>query len=172
MDRDGVLIEDCRYPYELKDLRLIYDIIPHLHWAQEEGFKLLIMTNQSGIARGIFSVQQFEQFQAQVNRKLLERGVRIDGVYYCPYLKGASVPRYDRDSPDRKPHPGMYLKARDDFSLSLEDSFMIGDKLSDRIEYPGLRSYILESSYTPKSGEKLFPDFDSIFREIKHAIHR
>ncbi|MDC7222658.1 MAG: HAD family hydrolase [Spirochaetales bacterium] len=170
LDRDGVIIEDVSYPHRPEDLHLREGLIPHLKWAREQGFKLIIVTNQSGIARGIFTVDQFEAFQELVNGALRDRGVSIDGVYYCPFLEEGSVAPFDRDSEDRKPKAGMFLKAREDFSLSLEDSFMVGDKFSDRIEYPGLRSLILRSPYTEGCGGVLYEDFDALFREIEREI--
>jgi D-glycero-D-manno-heptose 1,7-bisphosphate phosphatase len=170
LDRDGIIIEDVSYPCQREDLHIQEELIPYLKWAVSQGYKLIIVTNQSGISRGIFTVDQYEAFQNLVNEALAERGVDIDGVYYCPYLKEGTVVPFNRDSEDRKPKPGMILKARDDFALSLEDSFMIGDKFSDIIEYPGLRSFILRSPYTEGHSEHTYDDFASLFQEIKNGI--
>ena len=170
LDRDGVLIEDVSYPHKKEDLRIREDIIPHLVRAQKKGFKLIIMTNQSGIARGLFSVEQYEFFQQMVNRELERRKVFIDGVYFCPYLKGGTVAIYDKDSEDRKPGAGMFVRAQADFSLDMVHSFMIGDKFSDIIDYPGLRSLIIKSRYTADKPEMTYNDFDSLFQVIENEI--
>ncbi len=170
LDRDGVIIEDVSYPHQKKDLHIREEIIPHLLWAQSHGFKLIIMTNQSGIARGLFTVSQYEAFQDLLRGELEKRRVFIDGVYYCPYLKEGTVAPYNRDSEDRKPCPGMFVKARADFSLDMEKSFMIGDKISDIIEYPGLRSLIISSKYTAGKPEMTYDSFDSLFQVIRNEI--
>lgn len=170
MDRDGIVIDDVSYPYKKEDLHIREEIIPHLKWAQAKGFKIVIVTNQSGIARGYFTLQQYRSFEALVNQALAERDVFVDAVYFCPFHEKGSVEPYNVESEERKPAPGMFFKARDDLNLSLEDSFMVGDKFSDNIDYPGLRSLILESPYTRGKSGLTYESFDLLFREIRNGI--
>ena len=171
LDRDGTLIEDVPYPHRREHLRLREDLIPHLKWAKSRGFKLIVASNQSGIARGLFTVQQYEAFQTMVEEELARKGVVLDGAYYCPYHKDGMLEPWNCDSIDRKPGPGMFLRAKEDFNLDLSQSFMIGDNFSDRIALPELQCYILKSRYTADKPDEIFADFDAIFKEIMDAVH-
>lgn len=169
LDRDGVLIEDVSYPHRLEDLHLTADIIPHLLWAQTAGIKLIIVTNQAGIAKGKFTMDDFVAFQSELIDQLKQRGVDITKTYFCPCHKEGIVTPFNIDSPDRKPKPGMFLKAEKEFNLDLSRSYMIGDKFSDNILVPELKCFILESGYTREHADagKTYPDLDTIFGEIK-----
>ncbi|MBN2627150.1 MAG: HAD family hydrolase [Spirochaetales bacterium] len=171
LDRDGIVIEDVSYPHKPADLHIREDLIPHLKKARKRGFKLIIVTNQAGIARGKFTLEQYESFQDLVNRELEKRGVTPDAVYYCPYHEKGIVEPYNRASEDRKPRPGMFLKAQKDFDLDLSRSFMVGDKSSDRIELPQLRCYILQSPYTEAQGDRdTYESFEALFEEMEHEL--
>ncbi|OQX28704.1 MAG: hypothetical protein B0D92_07565 [Spirochaeta sp. LUC14_002_19_P3] len=171
LDRDGVIIEDVGYPHRLEDLRFKEELIPYLKWAAGQGFKLISVSNQAGIARGLFSMEQYQVFQKEVEKGLRDRGVVLDGVYFCPCHPQGTVPPYNTDSVNRKPKPGLFLEAQRVFNLDLSRSFMLGDKFSDRIELPGLRCLILRSRYTEHAPEGTFKDIDAIFEEISHEIH-
>lgn len=167
LDRDGVIIEDVGYPHRLEDLRFREKLIPHLKWAAGRGLKLISVSNQAGIAKGLFSMEQYRVFQEGVEKGLLDRGVLLDGVYFCPCHPQGIIPPYNIESLNRKPKPGMFLEAQRNFNLDLTGSFMIGDKFSDRIELPGLRCLILRSRYTVHDPEGTFSDIDAVFEEIK-----
>jgi histidinol phosphatase-like enzyme len=83
-----------------------------------------------------------------MNDKFLEKGIHLAGFYYCPYHKNGSVETYKRESDCRKPKPGMFLAAARDLNIDLSQSVMIGDKQSDRIELPQLRTFVIKSKYT------------------------
>lgn len=170
LDRDGILIEDVSYPHKLNDLHIKEDILPHLRWAQKEGFLLIIITNQAGVAKGKFTLEQYHAFQKKLLTDLNELGVVIDDTYFCPYHKDGIVKEYAIESYDRKPNPGMIIKALEKFNIDITKSYMIGDKFSDNIDLQGLRSFILESQYTRDLEGNCYKDFDSIFKEIKGAI--
>lgn len=169
LDRDGILIEDVCYPHRPQDLNLNLDLIPYLRWAIKEGFLLIIVTNQAGIAKGKFTLKQYEMFQSELEKDLAYLKTKIDATYYCPYHKDGIIKPYNIDSEDRKPKPGMIIKAVDEFNIDLKQSFMIGDKMSDKIEIADLRCYILESEYN--RGEKgTYSSFEDIFKEIKSGM--
>jgi D-glycero-D-manno-heptose 1,7-bisphosphate phosphatase len=98
---------------------------------QALGFALVVATNQSGIARGYFSEEQMHAFHRLLQDELAQAGVRIEAFYHCPFHPEASVSEYRRDSPLRKPRPGMLLLAADELGLDLAASYAIGDKRSD-----------------------------------------
>ncbi len=132
LDRDGVLIEDVGYPHRDEDLRLVPGAAEAIRAWNEDGRVVVVVTNQSGVARGLFSLERMQSFNALIAARLAEAGARIDAVYACPYHPDAVEDRWRHpDHPDRKPNPGMILRAADDLDLDLGGSILIGDRESD-----------------------------------------
>ena len=132
LDRDGVLNRDTGYPHREHDLELIPGAAEAVRLLNRHGFFTVIVTNQSGVARGMFRTDQMDAFNALLVRRLQTAGAVIGAVYACPYHASAIEDRWRHpDHPDRKPNPGMILRAAADHRLDLKRSFMIGDKPSD-----------------------------------------
>lgn len=149
LDRDGVVIEDTHYPKDpAKDLVLIPEIVPLIKKAKECGFLVVIASNQSGVARGKFTLEEAHAFHHAVLKELEARGAFVDASYLCPYHEGGSVPEYTKKSFDRKPAPGMFLRAAKDLGIDLAASIMVGDKPVDVIEGLALRTFILKGGYS------------------------
>ncbi len=113
-----------------------------------KGYIIVVVTNQAGVAKGKFTEDEVQRASSMDGAAFLEKGIPIAGFYYCPFHKNGTVEAYRRDSDCRKPKPGMFLTAARDLEIDLSASIMIGDKPSDRIELPELRSYILKSKYS------------------------
>ncbi len=132
LDRDGVLIEDVGYPHRPDQLRLTPGAGAAVARLKAAGYVTVIVTNQSGVARGYFSLEQMQAFNALLVERLAQDGGVIDAVYACPYHAEAADPRWRHpDHPDRKPNPGMILRAVADQDLDPTRSLMIGDQPSD-----------------------------------------
>lgn len=131
LDRDGTLNHDEGYTHDVGKLRLLEHVVEGLQLLSDLGLRLIITTNQSGIARGIFTERQMRSFNDHLIRTLGAHAVTIDGVYYCPYHPSSGVGRFRRESPLRKPRPGMLLQAAREHHIDLGSSFMVGDKKSD-----------------------------------------
>lgn len=131
LDRDGTLNVDVGYAHRPQDLALLEGVLPGLRKLQQLGFALVVVTNQSGIARGYFNEAEMHEFHAELTRVLRAGGVELQGIYFCPYHPTAGQDAYRVDSPLRKPNPGMLLAAAADLELDLAASFAIGDKRSD-----------------------------------------
>ena len=131
LDRDKTLIEDPSYIDAPNAVRLLPGVGPALRRLSEAGYKLVIVTNQSGIARGILGVSTLEAIHAELARQLQSEGVRLAGIYYCPYYPGGSVPEFCRESDERKPASGMLLRAARELDLDLAQSWMTGDSPRD-----------------------------------------
>jgi D-glycero-D-manno-heptose 1,7-bisphosphate phosphatase len=131
LDRDGVINEDVGYVHKPEDFRFTDGIFAFCRAAREKGYLLIVVTNQAGIARGYYTEGDFRRLTDWMRARFLEQGVGIDAVYSCPYHPEHGLGAYKRDSFDRKPNPGMILKARDAFDLDLARSILIGDKNSD-----------------------------------------
>jgi D-glycero-D-manno-heptose 1,7-bisphosphate phosphatase len=131
LDRDGVINVDRCYVRTREEFQFREGIFELCRAAQELGYTLLVVTNQSGIARGYYSEAEFLDLSEWMIRQFAEREIRIARVYYCPYHPTHGIGKYKVDSPDRKPNPGLLLRAQVEFNLDLQSSALIGDKFSD-----------------------------------------
>ena len=95
------------------------------------GFKIVVVTNQSGIARGLLTEETLAQIHAELRRQLSEKGAHLDAIYYCPYHPEGTVEAYAMESDLRKPQPGMLLKAAEEMDIDLPASWMVGDDARD-----------------------------------------
>ena len=130
LDRDGVLIHEEHYLSCLEQITLYDDVAEGLKRLKEQGFLLIMVTNQSGVSRGYFDEEFVKAAFEKINKNLSSAEVAIDAMYYCPHhIKGN--PPYNIECDCRKPAPGMIQNACRDFEIDLDRSFMIGDKLCD-----------------------------------------
>jgi D-glycero-D-manno-heptose 1,7-bisphosphate phosphatase len=118
------------YLHRPEDVRWVDGIVPLCRTAMELGYKLVVVTNQSGIARGFYSMTQYEELTAWIRSELLHEGVTLDAVYCCPYHP-EGLGEYRREHEDRKPGPGMLLRASRELGVELAQSVMVGDRCSD-----------------------------------------
>lgn len=124
LDRDGTINVDFGYVYEKDKLVFVSGVLEALAEIQAAGFKLIIITNQSGIGRGYFSLEQYRDFERFMLERMADAGVMIDGVYFCPHK--------EQDHCNcRKPNIGMYENAAKDFDIDWESSYVIGDSERD-----------------------------------------
>lgn len=131
LDRDGVINSYRPYVYLRQDFQFQHGIFDLCRAAQDLGYLLVVVTNQSGIARGYYTEAEFLDLMEWMNNRFAEQHVRIDRVYYCPFHPTEGIGEYKRESPDRKPSPGMFLRACQELNLDLEKSILVGDSLSD-----------------------------------------
>jgi len=124
LDRDGTLVRDSGYPHRDEDYELLPGVAAALRRLREAGFRLAIVTNQSGIGRGIFGEADFARFQARLIADLARSGVAIERTYHCPHGPDAGCDC-------RKPAPGMLWRARDELGADLAASWVIGDGARD-----------------------------------------
>lgn len=131
LDRDNTLIYDPGYIKSPEQVNLIDGVGECLKQLQDLGFKLVIVTNQSGIARGILTEQQLELVHLKLKRLLADFNVNIDAIYYCPYHPDGTVAEYKTESDLRKPGSGMLFKASKEMGIDLSSSWLIGDSQRD-----------------------------------------
>lgn len=131
LDRDGVINVDSNYVHRVEDFEFLPGIFDLCNAAAERGYLIVVVTNQAGIGRGYYTEADFEHLTTWMVGAFRQRGVDIARVYHCPYHPTEGVGEYRRESFDRKPHPGMLLKARDEMGLDLAASVFVGDKDSD-----------------------------------------
>ena len=162
LDRDKTLIEDPGYIASPDAVHLLFGVGPPLRRLSDAGYKLIIVTNQSAIARGKVNHDGLEKIHAELQRQLHEHGVQLDAIYFCPYHPDGTVPPYNREHDERKPSPGMLLRAAREMNLDLGQSWMIGDRLRD-IEAghrAGCRTILVPSDEDPPhSSDAIQPDY-------------
>ncbi len=131
LDRDGVINRDKGYVHRWADFEFIPGAIEAMHQLSSRGFKLVVVTNQSGIARGYFTENDYFSLRNNINKFLMENDVNVLATYHCPHHPNGTVPKYALSCNCRKPLPGMLLAAARDYSINLDSSLLIGDKPSD-----------------------------------------
>jgi D-glycero-D-manno-heptose 1,7-bisphosphate phosphatase len=181
LDRDDTLIVDSGFVDDPAKVRLAPGAASAVRQLGEDGYVVLVATNQSGVARGYFTESRLEEIHQRMTELLLKEGARLDGIYYCPYLDGeeATVERYRKESDLRKPAPGMLLKAAADHDLDLSRSWMVGDSARD-IEAgaaAGCRTILIHANGAGINGSPVRPTFVAdtlaeavtMLREAEHS---
>jgi D-glycero-D-manno-heptose 1,7-bisphosphate phosphatase len=131
LDRDGVINVNTGYLYEPKDVQWVSGIINVMRAFQQQGYLLIIVTNQSGIGRGYYSEEDFYSLTQWMRQYLLQQHVHIDDVFYCPHHPEKAIGHYLRRCDCRKPAPGMLLTAIEKWNIDKNQSVLIGDSWSD-----------------------------------------
>ncbi len=131
LDKDGTLVEDVPYNVDPDRIRLAEGAIESLRLLQEHGYRLIVVSNQSGVARGFFEEPDLQRVINRLSESLSSAGVALTDFYYCPHHPEGSVRKYAVDCYCRKPQPGMLYRAALEYNLRLADSWMVGDILHD-----------------------------------------
>jgi D-glycero-D-manno-heptose 1,7-bisphosphate phosphatase len=131
LDRDGVVNVDSGYVHEPSKCVFMDSIFDIVRAANRADHAVVLITNQAGIGRGFFSIDQFQAFTQWMLAEFEQRNARIDRVYFCPHHPEFGLGQYRVACECRKPQPGMLIQARDDLELDMQSSLMVGDKHSD-----------------------------------------
>jgi D-glycero-D-manno-heptose 1,7-bisphosphate phosphatase len=130
LDRDGVINLDTGYLSQPEDFYFMDGIFDLCRRFIEAGYLIIVITNQSGVARGYFTEEEYQRLNQHMLRGFAEQGIAITQVYACFYHPEGKG-RYRGNSPNRKPNPGFFIQAREQYSIDMQTSLMIGDKPSD-----------------------------------------
>ena len=131
LDRDDTLIEDPGYINSPEQVKLLDGVAEALIELKALGYKLLVVTNQSAVARGIVTEKVLGEIHKRLEQLLAEKNAFLDGIYYCPYHPDGAVKKYRKESDFRKPNPGMLLKAAEEMDIDLGQSWCVGNSISD-----------------------------------------
>jgi D-glycero-D-manno-heptose 1,7-bisphosphate phosphatase len=166
LDRDGTLIQDLGYICNFSQVGFFTFAAAAVRAMNEAGYLVIVVTNQSAVARGICSEKEIKLLHRKLQDHFKKEAAVISAFYYCPFLLDGTVDRYRQASPMRKPAPGMLLEAASDFELELSSSFMIGDKADDILagKTAGCRTMLVRSgqgrsSETYFAGSGSRPDY-------------
>ena len=172
LDRDGTIIEDVGYLDECSKIKFLPRVSEAIELLNENGFKVIVVTNQAGVARGYFTEETVKEINRYIQESLVREGASIDRIYYCPHHVEGIVEEYRKECYYRKPNPGMIEKAVREIGIDLKNSFVIGDKISD-IEAgyrTGCRTILLANKGSSKGGEEtnLTPDY--VVADLHEAV--
>ena len=131
LDRDGVVNEEVGYLHRAEEVRFVEGIFSLCRTAAGLGYRLIVVTNQAGIARGYYSEMDFEALMEFMRGELREEGVELDAVYYCPFHPEHGVGKYRQEHEDRKPGTGMLRRGAREFGVELSESVLVGDRCTD-----------------------------------------
>lgn len=156
LDRDGVLTREKSYVCRAKDLEIFTYVAECIAKIKEKGYLTIVITNQSGIARGLFAEEELIKMN-----QLLMKKTGVDAIYYCPHYEQGIITKYVRKCSCRKPQTGMIEQACQDFDIDLTKSYMVGDRASDILtgQRAGIKTILLESGYgSARLEEQVTPD--------------
>lgn len=169
LDRDGVINKEVNYLHKIEDFEFTPNCISGLRRIITHGYKIIIVTNQAGIAKGLYTIDEYIELTNWYTEKLLSFGIEILDVYFCPHHPEGITPEYSFDCRCRKPKPGMLELAAQKYSIDLEQSFIVGDKISDLEAGKAFglsKAYLVETGHRiPASGYEnyqIYPDLLSI----------
>ena len=175
-DRDGTLNEEVEFLTAPEQLRLIAGAGRAVRAVNESGFLAFVISNQSGIARGLFTEADLIPIHAKFRKELAESGARIDKIYYCPHHPTAGIPPYRVDCDCRKPRPGMLHRAVKEMGVDLSRSYVIGDRIVDLLagRSAGAKGILVLTGYGTSSVEEcreqgVVPDY--IAASVREAVN-
>ncbi len=176
LDRDGVICKDTNYLHKIQNFEFIDKTIDALKLLSKTDYKIIIVTNQAGIAHGFYTEEDFFKLNNWMLNKLKSKGIRIDKVYYCPHHPDAKVAKYKINCNCRKPKTGMLKKAAKEFNINVKNSFLVGDKTSDikTGENAGCKTILIKTGYAGKDKQyKITPGFTvkNLYEAVKLILN-
>ena len=157
LDRDGNINIEKEYLHKIEEFEFIKGAKEAIKIFNELGYLVVIVTNQSGVARGYYNEESVKKLHNYLQREVEKIGGHIDGFYYCPHHPKKGIGEYKLDCQCRKPEPGMFLQAKKELDIDFNNSIMVGDKVSD-VEAGrklGMRSILVKTGHGKKEIEKL-----------------
>jgi len=170
-DRDGTLIEDPGYLNNPDQVKLLDGVSEAVIELKAMGYKLIVASNQSGVARGIVTEETLEEIHNRLKQLLAEKGAYLDKIYYCPYHPEGVIPKYRKEWYWRKPNPGMLLAAADEMNIDLEQSWMLGNNGGDieAGQRAGCKTILIIQHHKPAETENAKPDYKAV--NIREAVN-
>jgi D-glycero-D-manno-heptose 1,7-bisphosphate phosphatase len=171
LDRDGTLVHARHYPTKPCELVVYDDLAAELMTLQAAGFALVVVTNQSGIARGRLTIATLDLLHNHLHAELAASGIVLDAIYFCPHHPEGIVSEYAVDCTCRKPQPGMLLQAAHELDIDLAHSWLVGDILDD-VEAGNRASCrtVLVDLGTESQPSELIRCPDYVARSTVHAV--
>ena len=156
LDRDGVINKEIGYLHRIEDFEYTHNCVQGLKLLVKCGFSLVVVTNQAGIAKGLYSINDFERLMSWLTADLALHNLKFKDVLYCPQHPDGIIEKYSIKCEFRKPSPGMFLKAQSRHNIDMKSSIVIGDKLTDiqAGKHSGVgRAFLVESGHSKNENE-------------------
>ncbi|WP_321329320.1 D-glycero-beta-D-manno-heptose 1,7-bisphosphate 7-phosphatase [uncultured Ilyobacter sp.] len=152
LDRDGNINIEKDYLYKVEDFEFEPGALEAIKIFKELGYLVVVVTNQSGVARGYYTEEDVQNLHSFLQKKSLEAGGGVDAFYYCPHHPEKGIGVYNKKCDCRKPGPGMFLEAKQDLDIDFNKSLVVGDKLSDvnAGENLGMRGILVRTGHGKK----------------------
>ena len=165
LDRDGIINIDKAYVYRFEDIEWVEGIFELIQFANDQGFLVIVLTNQSGVAYGKYQESDVMQLHLLMQSFLKTKNIKVDDWFYCTEM----------DSERRKPRPGMMIEAQKKYNIDLAKSYMIGDKPSDILEIEGPKTFLLKGNYSLEEIEnnkkaEIFTSLKDIILKLKSEM--
>lgn len=165
LDRDGTINVDKDYLYKIKDFEFLPGAISGMKMLIDKGYKLIIITNQSGIARGYYTEKDFEKLTKWMIEELELQGITITDVFFCPHLPEAHEGIYKKICKCRKPGTQLFYKAKEKWNINFDKSFAIGDKMRDLAicDSTGCRGFLISTKEIKNDEKEKIHYVDSLY---------
>lgn len=165
LDRDGILNIDKTYVYRYEDIEWVDGVFDLISFANKNGFLVIVLTNQSGVAQGMYQEEDILILHTKMSEFLKGKNLRVDDWFYCT----------EYNSERRKPRPGMMLEAQAKYNIDLDKSFMVGDKPTDILEITGPKTFLLRGNYpldvvTKNASAEVFNSLAEVLDRLKSAV--
>lgn len=173
LDRDGVIIQEPpHYAHTPDQMRLIPGIKEAIRLLNENDFKVIVVTNQAGVAKGYYTEEEVISFNKLMKEELELYNAKIDAILYCCHNSEAKVERYRKDCDCRKPKPGMLKRAEKELNIDLNVSYMIGDKKSDidAGKSIGCKTILVLTGYGTEELKRYDIEYDHIAKDLYEAV--
>ena len=158
LDRDGIINKDLGYVHKSEDVIFQEGIFDLVSWAMKNSYLVIVLTNQSGIAKGYYGIDDVKKLHQFMDAEFARRKLKITAWYHCPFHNESLL---------RKPHPGMALKASYEWDLDISRSIMIGDKKTDRLQGLNLKTLFLKEKHDLSGEENIFTSLQAILSFLK-----
>ncbi len=158
LDRDGTINVEVDYLHKKEDFKFEENADKAIKIINDLGYKVIVVTNQSGIARGYYTENDLKTLHVYLDEELKKIGAKVDAYYYCPHHPNAKLDEYKIDCECRKPEIGMFMEAAKDFSIDFSNSIIVGDKISDleagvRL---GMKTVLVETGHGAEEKDKIY----------------
>lgn len=170
LDRDGILMEDLGYVGSIDRVKIKKEFINIVKYAKEKGFITIVVTNQAGVSYGYYDEDDVKKVHLYIYEEYKKCGALIDDFYYCPYHIKSDNKKYNIISMLRKPEAGMYLLAAKKYNIDLSKSFMIGDRDTDIVKIPYLKTLLIETPAYKIINRKNIVDIKDIYYYLEWEI--
>ena len=173
LDRDGTIIEDVGYLNSPDQIQFIPGSIEAIKKLNLAGFKVIVVTNQAGVARGLIAEDMLQTIDKTLAKQILSGGAHLDGIYYCPHHPDHGLYPYKQNCNCRKPNPGMLKRAEKDHNIDLTQSIIVGDKATDVLagKNLGLKSILVTTGKGAKEQANLNGHADHVADNLSAAVN-